>query len=66
MFFYSEKRFEIYKKKQYFQDILTIFLIIFLHFSRHFKIMYVLLNIQSQLEKTRNKYPWVLFQNMKI
>ena len=66
MFFYSEKRFEIYKKKQYFQDILTIFLIIFLHFSRHFKIMYVLLNIQSQLEKNRNKYPWVLFQNMKI
>ena len=66
MFFYSEKRFEIYKKKQYFQDILTIFLIIFLHFSRHFKIMYVLLNIQSQLEKKRNKYPWVLFQNMKI
>ena len=51
MFFYSEKRFEIYKKKQYFQDILTIFLIIFLHFSRHFKIMYVLLNIQSQFEK---------------
>ena len=51
MFFHSEKRFEIYKKKQYFQDILTIFLIIFLHFSRHFKIMYVLLDIQVQIKK---------------
>ena len=49
--FHSEKRFEIYKKKQYFQDILTIFLIFFLHFCQHFKIIYVFLNIQHQFKK---------------
>ena len=57
MFFHSEKRFEIYKKKQYFRDVLTIFLIIFSHFSRHFKIMYVLLNIQSQFKKKLKQIP---------
>ena len=36
---------------QYFQDILTIFLIFFLHFCQHFKIMYVFLNIQRQFKK---------------
>ena len=51
MFFHSEKRFGIYKKKHILQNILTIFAIYFLHFSRHFKIMYVLLNIQVQLKK---------------
>ena len=50
-FFIPKKRFEIYKKKQYLQDILTIFLIIFYNFSRRFKIMYALLNIQSQFKK---------------
>ena len=38
-------------KKHYLQNILTFFVIYFLHFSRHFKIMYVLLDIQVQIKK---------------
>ena len=53
MFFHSEKRFEIYKKKHFLQNILTIFAINFFQVSQHFEIMYVLLNIQVQLKKLK-------------
>ena len=49
-FFILKKDLKSTRKKQYLQDILKIFLINFLHFSRNFKIMYVFLNIQSQFK----------------